>query len=232
MNEKEAPELISVGVQSLVDRASSLGLTWNLRMATVTNGTNPAAILAQYDNDDQSITMVSTIGSLLVGTRVYCIAVPPAGNFIIGVFTTGPIVTNCECTNIFGMTANTTTSATFVTMPGTPTVRITKTSPKSRLRVDLAGTFFSTGAVAGLAAGVNLDVISSDQPITAVSSTNSSLGSHTTYAGHIMLDPDSISGGLPARDYVITGIWRRSGGAGTLNVDSGDIWSCCVEEVP
>lgn len=223
------PDLIGAGIQALVEQAKRLGLTWDVRQATVTNGENPAAVLAILDGDTQPIGMVSTIGSLLTDARVYVVVVPPAGNFIFGIATLGPIVNNVACTNIFGMSAGTTTSATFVTMPGTPTVALTKSSPNSGMKIDLAGTFFSTVASAGLVVGVSLDVIATDETITAVSNTNSSLGNHTTFAGHILLDAATVS--MPAGAYTLTGIWRRSAGTGTLNVDSGDVWSCCVEEV-
>lgn len=234
MSDKEAPDLIGVGIQAMVKRATSLGLTWEIRMATVRDGSNPAAVLAQYDKDEKIITMVSTVGPLLTGSRVYVIEIPPAGNFIMGVFATGPLVPNVQCTNVFGMTPGNTTSATFVSMPGPPTVTGFKASPASRLKIDLAGTFFTNLATAGLVVGVNVSLGSAgDVPVTAVSHTNSALGNHTTYAGHIMLDPVTFtSGGLPAGAYTITGIWRRVGGTGTLTVDAADVWCCCVEEVP
>lgn len=83
LNPAEAPSLISVGTQALVDNAKRLGLNWILRMATVRNVT-ASGIVAQYDGDDTEITMVSMMGPLTVAERVYAIAVPPSGNFIVG----------------------------------------------------------------------------------------------------------------------------------------------------
>jgi hypothetical protein len=230
--DKEAPELISVGAQSLVDNAERLGLKWQLRLATVVDGADTSAVIALYDGDSVNISMVSMIGSLLTGARIYVLEVPPSGNFILGQVTAAPVAANEECTSVIGMTPGTTTLAVFATVPGTPTVAFLKASSLSRLRINLEGTFYSTGAQdAGLNAGVNLGT-AGDVEILRVAFTNGSLLAHTTFAGSILLDPGSFSGGLPAGPYTITGIWRRNGGTGTLNVDANDFWSCCVREVP
>ena len=82
--EQIAPDLIGLGAQSIVDNAKRLGLEWTLRIATVLDGTNPLAVSATYDSDPASIDMTSMIGYLAGGQRVYVIAVPPSGNFIVG----------------------------------------------------------------------------------------------------------------------------------------------------
>lgn len=79
------PDLFGVGVKSMVDNAKRLGLTWGLRMGTVTGLNTSSSIEVQMDGDDNSITVTSIIGSQVVGARVYVISVPPAGNYIIGV---------------------------------------------------------------------------------------------------------------------------------------------------
>lgn len=80
----EAPDLISVGAQSLIDNAKRLGLTWDVRLATVRDGSSALGIIAQYDGDDANIVMTSVIGTLVDETRVYVLEVPPSGNFIFG----------------------------------------------------------------------------------------------------------------------------------------------------
>jgi hypothetical protein len=83
--EQTAPELIGVGAKSIIDNAQRLGLEWQLRLATVLEGSDPAAISAVYDGDaNNPIDMTSMIGTLSQGQRVYVIIVPPAGNFITG----------------------------------------------------------------------------------------------------------------------------------------------------
>lgn len=228
--DKEAPELISVGAQAVKDNARRMGLTWQMRTATVVDGDDPVAITALYDRDSVNISMVSMIGALLPDTRVYVLEVPPAGNFIVGLVTTAPIAGNEECTSVFGMSSGTTTSATLVAMPGTPTVSIVKASPDSRLRVDLTGTFFSTGASTGIEAGVSVGTVG-DFPVAALLATNPSLNSRVPYAGFAIIDPLAVSGGIPAGPYDIIGLWRRSNGAGTLNVNLDDVWIGCVREI-
>lgn len=227
----EAPELYVAGTKELVERSASLGLTWTLQLATVTDGTDPSAIVASFDGDPNQIRMTSMIGPLLAASRVWVLRIPPAGNFIVGIVTTAPLAVNCECTQVFGMSSGNTTSATFVSMPGPPTIAFTKASASTRLKLEVAGTFFSSGSSAGLAAGMDLGGPGSFD-ITAVSSPNPSLSNHLGYAGYLILDPVSIVGGLPAGIYTVTGVWRRNTGAGTLNTNADDVWTGCVTEVP
>lgn len=81
---REAPSLLSVGAESLVLNAQRLGLVWTLRRATVDAGISGDFVTAKYDGDEAAITMVTMIGALAKGTRVYAIGVPPAGNYVVG----------------------------------------------------------------------------------------------------------------------------------------------------
>lgn len=80
--EFEAPELISVGTQAMVERSDSLGLTWGLRPATVI-ALATATVTAKYDGDTEPIAMFSLVSGLYVGARVMAIKVPPSGNYIL-----------------------------------------------------------------------------------------------------------------------------------------------------
>jgi hypothetical protein len=86
---EEPAELIGVGTQAVVEGAQRLGLTWDLKLATITQiitTGSTKAIMARYDGDDTGINMVDmTSHGLVKGDRVYGMAVPPAGNFIVGV---------------------------------------------------------------------------------------------------------------------------------------------------
>jgi hypothetical protein len=86
-----APALIGVGVATVVDEAQRLGLTWQLRpatVATVTAGSSGVTIL--YDGDTVAVNAVNLLGTLLVvGARVMGIQVPPGGNFVAGHALTG-----------------------------------------------------------------------------------------------------------------------------------------------
>lgn len=83
--DKEAPSLIGVGAKALVKNAQRLGLTWQMKTATVTTvGENDTAT-AVYDGDTNPIDMYTMVGVLVEGDRVYAIQVPPSGNYIVGI---------------------------------------------------------------------------------------------------------------------------------------------------
>lgn len=77
----EAPSLISLGAQAVVKGARRLGLTWRLQIGTVVTN-NPLTVAC--DGDATAISMVSVCGFRQVGDRVYVLAVPPAGSYVIG----------------------------------------------------------------------------------------------------------------------------------------------------
>jgi hypothetical protein len=75
-------------MQAVAENAQRLGLTWQMRLATVVApGTFPTAI---YDGDTVPISMTSMIGAVYAGQRVWVIQVPPSGNYIVG-STTGQV---------------------------------------------------------------------------------------------------------------------------------------------
>lgn len=85
---QEAPALIGIGAQSVVDRGRELGLTWSLRPATVMatdNIANLPGIQIQYDGDITTLRVVNLTGQdLQVGDRVMGMEVPPSANYIVG----------------------------------------------------------------------------------------------------------------------------------------------------
>lgn len=139
---------------------------------------------------------------------------------------TGTVATASKNINIFGMTAGTTVSAVYVDIPGSPAVTITKTygSGVTNLEVHIYGTFFSSGAVAGLEVGVAAGV-TGDVNVTALRDANGSLASHTPFGGVAVLT------GLAVGNHTITARWRRSSAAGTLATDARDVFSMSVNEV-
>ena len=78
------PSLMGTTVQEIVSNAFRLGLTWRLRPGTVTVATSETSLEVRLDGDDTAVTVVSMIGSIAVGRRVYVITIPPAGNYAIG----------------------------------------------------------------------------------------------------------------------------------------------------
>lgn len=85
-----APELISAAAKQIVANAKALGLTWTIRIATISVtqsvGTNDSPLIAGiFDGDTAAIGLTNITGEQLSpGQRVYCLMVPPSGNFIIG----------------------------------------------------------------------------------------------------------------------------------------------------
>lgn len=79
-----APALISTGVQELVSQASRLGLTWEMKLGTVTT-TASTSVKVRLDADSVAIVMTSMLETqVLPGDRVYVVTIPPAGNYVIG----------------------------------------------------------------------------------------------------------------------------------------------------
>lgn len=74
-----APDLIGIGAQAIQDRGQALGLTWNLRLATV--DTN-IPLTITYDGDTIPIGAVPIGAVPGQGERVYGLIIPPAGNFV------------------------------------------------------------------------------------------------------------------------------------------------------
>lgn len=76
-----APAAVQAAVEAIVGDPGRLGLTWNLIPGTVTS-VDPLQVIC--DGDTVAIGMVSMIGPLTLGNRVYVIQIPPAGNFVLG----------------------------------------------------------------------------------------------------------------------------------------------------
>lgn len=125
---REAPDLVSTGVQTLVETARRLGLEWTLRMATVQSSDSSSGITAIYDGDTEPITMLSLTGLDPPGARVSVIQVPPAGNYIIGT-PVGNVSAQMVRRYWLPATSDVTLTTTAQLMPGT------------QVRVAVPGTF-------------------------------------------------------------------------------------------
>jgi hypothetical protein len=73
---------IDAAITQVVADPSRLGLTWQLRQASIVS-LDPT-ITAQVDGDDKAVTVYSMIGPVFISQRVYVLTVPPGGNFIAG----------------------------------------------------------------------------------------------------------------------------------------------------
>lgn len=97
---------VLAAVQELISQSRALGLTWTLRMATVTT---PIPLAVVYDGDTTVVSVVSMIGPLDVNQRVYVLLIPPSGSFVVG--TTEASISRGE------LGANATDNGTVVTTP-------------------------------------------------------------------------------------------------------------------
>lgn len=74
-------------VRAAIDDAVRLGLTWRLRPGTVGGSgvAAPESVPVRVDGDTATIRVRSMVGAVVAGQRVWCIQVPPAGVYILGV---------------------------------------------------------------------------------------------------------------------------------------------------
>lgn len=78
----------TTAAEAIVGNADRLGLTWQLRPATIQSALTPSgssAVTVVIDGDTSRVSATSMIGSTYPGQRVYVIIVPPGGVFIVGV---------------------------------------------------------------------------------------------------------------------------------------------------
>lgn len=126
----KAPDLISTGVQATVDTSSRLGLTWKLRIGTVAEFVSVNRVTVRLDGDESSLTMVSMIGNLAPGIRVYVLTIPPAGNYVTGTASVPlpgtRIATTVRVANSSGFTTTeTVTDSVTATLIGGLTYKVT-----------------------------------------------------------------------------------------------------------
>lgn len=72
-------------VRSIKANASALGLTWNLRLGTVTTaGSVPSVLLDGDEAGSTSLLAISLVGATVKGARVMTLWIPPNTLYIIG----------------------------------------------------------------------------------------------------------------------------------------------------
>lgn len=84
-----SPVIDQVPVASaVVADAERLGVAWQWRLATVVglDRANYGSVTVVFDNPDDStpVQVISAVGDLGVGDRVYVQEIPPGGNYIVG----------------------------------------------------------------------------------------------------------------------------------------------------
>lgn len=123
-------DAVAVGVRQLVDEAQRLGLTWIMRPATVLDSGR-----VRFDGDDEEVSarVTNLLESPLVADRrVMCVAVPPAGNFVLGSLVAGRgLAAESYRTTSVGTFTTTETVVQFVTFVALPGVTYEVTAVQS-----------------------------------------------------------------------------------------------------
>ena len=224
--EELLPELTTASVAALVRNADRLGLTWDLRLATVTQpatSTDPR-IFAVCDGDTEPLVMTPLIGGYFpTGSRIWTLRIPPGGNYIIGATDLTDVLPSGDNTIASG-DSGTTTSSTFAAFPGSPEVSITKRYPlgKSMLLFTVMG---STRAVGGAGSSIAFGTDVEGTEFNLSFFAFSTLATRFVSGGQLQIDANLGLATFPL-------LWRRPGGTSTITVDADDWTSFSVLEVP
>lgn len=129
------PDDVVTLVQSLQDNAQRLGLTWEIRLATVVDD-NPIALTFDGDTDPVQNAEITNVSGLPIGIgqRVWVIVLPPAGLYVIsragdlqlgfrGRVTNNPTIANNTLTTLTWNTQDEQSGGTYF-LSGNQTIRI------------------------------------------------------------------------------------------------------------
>lgn len=146
---------------------------------------------------------------------------------VVGNYTPRTLGDSLSLNNV--VSTGTTTSATYVDMPGSPGTTFAKYRDATQLQLILMGSAFSDATSTSMDLAVLLtlpDTTTIDQPL--FDFRFNTAGVHTTFAGGITTPGLT----LPAGPYTAIGRWRRPAGSGVLTMDSSDSVTVWVREVP
>lgn len=222
----ELAKNFGAGVQELVDNASRLGLTWDLRPATVST-TDPLKVVVDGDLDTSTINAQSMVGFLEPGTRVFLMLIPPSGAFVVGYL--DPEFTqrlqppvNYSAVGASGSTS----SATYVNLPNLPFVTVVKRfgSGVTNISLIMTQSLFSSAVTTGVGFGINLTGGTGTDVDLSTGFFNPA-NTHQSFAMAKLLT------GLAPGTYTLSGRWKRYTGAGVLNTNGDDWTTILAEEV-
>lgn len=211
----EAANLISAGAKEIINQAQALGLTWNLRQATVVSSSVTNGLVVIFDGDTVPIAAVNMSGSWAFPTnRVYCLMIPQLGNFVTGRSEPAGSIKAFNAVATVGGTS----SGSYSNMPGSPSVSITKSASTSLL-ASLQISAYSSSAVNGAELAVSVN--SSDYQLCRIGF--NIVNNHTTLGGQRIIT------GIPAGSFTVTARWRVLVG-GTVAQDANDWVSLVVTD--
>ena len=205
----EMSTLVGQGIATAAAMADRLGLTWQLRPATVASSTEASSTVSVLlDGDTAPIDAVSLLGGWLqVGARVMVAAVPPAANFIVGYAMSGHVADRLTYDAINVASSPLTLAAMATLVPGTThTVSVTGAARYMATGIfDFDETVLGTGVAVG-----ELYVDGSVEPV----------GSQALLEVKTVTDRATVtqqwSGTLAAGAHTLESYGRRTGAAGTI----------------
>lgn len=80
---QDVPQDVTAGVEAMIGEFDRLGARWRLRAATVIAGSSTLQQVT-LDGDSEPVPIISMVGALAVGSRVWCVSIPPSGTYVIG----------------------------------------------------------------------------------------------------------------------------------------------------
>lgn len=171
----------------------------------VANSVTPASLTTFGFAGESHITMANPDGEMNVGAHRVTAA------------------TNTE--NFSTLTAGTYSAFPYADLPGSPSCTITKAYADTLLEITMGGTWFASGAMAAVDFAVSVTGVVGDTFVSTLKLSNSALGAHTPHFGQAKV------ASAPAGVVTAVARWRRTAGAGVLNVGLDDFLSLTVREV-
>lgn len=212
-------ETVGATVQAMVAQAQALGISWNLRLATVVTISGQGVTIV-FDGDTMVIAAVNMCGiPLTVGDRVYVVMIPTTGNYIVGLNRTIGYVARYSNFSASG----TTVSGSFVNMPGSPSMSI-RVDEGSSLLLTIMTSCYTDVAATSVQYGFSVN----GSNYTAVHFNFNQTGTHHQMGGQRIILSKFLR---PGAAVTINGIWVRAGGGGTLAMDGNDWVSMTAQTV-
>lgn len=129
MSDRQVP--VRAIAEAVLERMIRLGMTWRLRLARVVTIAADGTIRALHDGDSEPIRVVSMVGPVQPGARVFVLRSPPSGHHIVGWAARPSTLPTWACKSSEPQNA----TATFVA------------DPELVLQIPAAGRYALTGAV-------------------------------------------------------------------------------------
>jgi hypothetical protein len=178
-----------------------------------------------FDDADQAV-WIQSVGNCeaLEDDRVICLRADGVWT-VLGVLARRGA--SADTFRVNGFTVGTTTSGSYVDMPGSPTVKFVKRYDSSHVRTGVQLSAYASVQAAAIGrVGVSFVGPSGTTTYDVARFYFNTLQEHHSFAG-----TQEAAGGHAAGEYDVTFRWRReSGGTGVLNVDGNDWGSLDLEE--